>query len=270
MRRMDAVTVFVMLVLLALSTGCGILRIDGTRYGMRTTGSDANAIYESPRVINPESVSSNLIEVSTNGSLFHEQGAAWNPYANPVARSVGDTLTVRISVSVGAEEAATTALSRSSNIEAGIKSLFAYETEIANLGPNPSDPEKLISASSSNEFDGDGETSMSKRLVADVTAEVTHVYPNGNMVIHGSQSSLVNNEKVLVTIDGIVRADDVENDNTVLSDRVANGRITFTGSGPVGDKQRPGWLSRILDGNRNNFTWHASRSVLPETAIKTD
>jgi len=267
---MDAVTFLLTWALLALTVGCGMFNANGTRYGIRPAGPDANAIYESPRVITPKQNPSNLMDVSTAGSLFREKDAAWNPYANPVARAVGDTLTVRVNVSVGAEEAATTALSRSSNIEAGIKSILGYETEIANLGPNPSNPEKLISASSSNDFDGDGETGMSKRLLADVTAEVTHVYPNGNMVIHGSQASLVNNEKLLVTVDGIVRANDVENDNTIVSDRVANGRITFTGSGPVGDKQRPGWLSRILDGNRANFAWHTSQSALPAAGIKTE
>ncbi len=67
------------------------------------------------------------------------------------------------------------------------------------------------------------------------------------MVIHGSQSLLINNERSLLTVDGIIRASDIAISNVVESDRIANAQIEVTGRGIVSDKQRPGLLMRAFD-----------------------
>ncbi len=58
----------------------------------------------------------------------------------------------------------------------------------------------------------------------------------------------MNYEKKEILLQGIVRPRDIASDNSVLSTQVADAKIMMTGIGVVGEKQRPGWLSRILDG----------------------
>jgi flagellar L-ring protein FlgH len=243
---MKNASIILALMSIIILTGCETFRADGTRWGIRPAGPGQDIAYENPSVVHPGEGLNDPYR-PTEGSLFNPSPGAYMPWGDPVAHQVGDIVTVRVAVASSAEHSATTDLSRSSNIEAGIDSLFGYETEIAAMGPNPSNPAELIKASSANDYQGDGETIRSGNITADISAVVTHVYPNGNMIIHGSQATLVNNENSLVTVDGTIRLHDVSPDNIVRSERIANARIEVTGRGVVSDKQRPGWMARAFD-----------------------
>ena len=58
----------------------------------------------------------------------------------------------------------------------------------------------------------------------------------------------MNNEKKEILLQGIVRPKDISSDNSVLSTQVADAKIILTGIGVIGEKQHPGWLTRIFDG----------------------
>jgi len=80
-----------------------------------------------------------------------------------------------------------------------------------------------------------------------MTAMVKEVLPNGNLVVQGSRTVLVNHEEQFMTLTGIVRPEDIGRDNLILSTQVADARITFGGTGIVADKQRTGWGTWIAD-----------------------
>ena len=65
--------------------------------------------------------------------------------------------------------------------------------------------------------------------------------------IRGRRSLLVNHEEQFLTLEALVRAEDISIENTVFSDSLAEARLTMDGVGVVDDKQRPGWLARALD-----------------------
>jgi flagellar L-ring protein precursor FlgH len=48
-------------------------------------------------------------------------------------------------------------------------------------------------------------------------------------------------------VSGIVRAVDIEPDNTVPSTKIADARITVAGRGPLADANAPGILSRFFN-----------------------
>jgi len=186
-----------------------------------------------------------------DGSLFSPQAAFWSPWRDDTAHAVGDIMTVRISIDNSAEKSASTELNRQSTLDSGITSLLGYESKIPGVGSSGTNsattPAQLIKTESSSKFSGDGDTKRAGKMVADISALVTYVYPNGNMVIHGSQSLLINNETSLLTVDGIVRSSDISVDNVVSSDRIANAHVEITGRGVISDKQRPGLLMRVFD-----------------------
>ena len=74
-----------------------------------------------------------------------------------------------------------------------------------------------------------------------------NVLPNGNLLIEGKRSIFINDEKKNIVITGIVRPEDISTDNTVSSSYVADAQITYEGFGPLTDKTKPGFLSRVLD-----------------------
>ena len=205
-------------------------------------------VYESPPVIYPQEVQAPQVQ-SSEGSLFTPVASSWSPWCDDTARIVGDIVTVRVSVDNEAENTATTDLSRASEAQYAIPSLLGNETNFPGVKDtsNNTTADQLIKASSTNNFQGDGGTKRSGKMTADVSAVILQVFANGNMRIHGSQSLLINAENSILTVDGVIRPSDITVDNIVASNRIANARIEVTGKGVVTDKQRPGFLSRVID-----------------------
>ena len=190
---------------------------------------------EEPVVANPKPQSA--------GTLWTGDDGNW--LADVKARRVGDIVTVIIKEQAKASKEATTDTSRDSSISAGISSFFGLEKTVeekTNINPS-----SMISASSGNEFKGEGKTTRSENLIATLTTQVVEVYPNGNLKIRGGKSVAVNNENQIIYLTGIVRPYDVTASNTVDSGSILNAQITYTGKGAISDKQKPGWLMRIFD-----------------------
>ena len=101
-----------------------------------------------------------------------------------------------------------------------------------------------------NSFDGSGSTSRDESMTASITARVVRLMPNGNLYIKGTRQVKVNNETQFIPLSGLIRREDISPNNTVLSSYIADASIEYTGSGPVSDKQRAGWLGRAVD-----FVW---------------
>jgi flagellar L-ring protein precursor FlgH len=162
------------------------------------------------------------------------------------AQMVGDIVTVAIYEQASASKEANTATGRSSEISAGIPNFFGLEGS----GPvlkNPLDPSKLVQGEFNNDFSGQGSTSRKANLSATIAAQVVEVLPNDNLRIFGRKRVQVNNEEQFIGLSGVIRPQDISAQNMVNSKYIVNAEITYTGRGPLSDKQRPGWLMRLLD-----------------------
>lgn len=174
-----------------------------------------------------------------NGSLWREDVRMVSLFETPKAREVGNILTVRIVESSSAKNSATTTTGRDSSISGGIDQFFTLEDYIT--------PYTQVSGSLSSDFEGNGSTDRSGRLMATITVRVVAVLPDGNLKIAGSREVAVNNEKQLIVLTGLVRPEDIDHTNTVLSTDISDARIAYSGIGIVNDRQRPGWMMRTLD-----------------------
>ena len=76
--------------------------------------------------------------------------------------------------------------------------------------------------------------------------DIVEVKPNGNMVLEGERNVLANHETQILKVRGMIRPDDVGPDNSVQSTYLADAKIEYTGKGALGERQKPGILSRIF------------------------
>ena len=93
----------------------------------------------------------------------------------------------------------------------------------------------------------DGETQRSGTLEADITTEVVDLEENGNLKIQGKKRVKINGEIQRIILEGTIRPQDINFDNEVSSKRVSNANIEYEGEGVVGDKQKPGVLTRVFN-----------------------
>ena len=104
-------------------------------------------------------------------------------------------------------------------------------------------------AGSETKLNGEGATSRETVLSTTLSARVTHVLPNGYLVLEGAKDVQVNSERQTVTVRGVVRPADLGAGNTVRSDRLAQMEVRINGKGVVADAvRRPFFLYRLLLG----------------------
>ncbi len=181
-------------------------------------------------------------ETRTDGSLWVNSQSNAYYFQDYKASRVGDTIRVNISETTEGKKEASTDTNRKSKIEATTTNLLGIQTHI------PSVTERLgVEAEFEDEFGGGGTTSRKGEFTATITAVVTEVFPNGSMAIEGRREVTLNNEKEMMTLTGIIRPFDISPSNTIQSEKISDAKITYSGRGVLNDKQRPGWLMRILD-----------------------
>ena len=76
---------------------------------------------------------------------------------------------------------------------------------------------------------------------------ITQILPNGALVIFGRQEIRVNYELRKLMVTGVVRAEDIESDNSVSHEKIAEMRVAYGGNGTLSDLQQPRWGTQVWD-----------------------
>jgi len=76
---------------------------------------------------------------------------------------------------------------------------------------------------------------------------VHKILANGVLVVRGEKWLTLNQGDEYMRVTGLVRTDDIERDNTISSQRIANARISYAGRGALSDSNSAGWLTRIFN-----------------------
>lgn len=185
------------------------------------------------------------MEKTMPASPAREEGSLWpakdlfGVCADLRARNVGDIVTINIVESASASKNATTKTAKTTALDASWSGVLAnISGEVVGAAQK---------AAFANSFDGQGATTRNSTLNAYISAQVIQVLPSGNLAIQGSRQVQVNNENQIINIQGVIRPVDIDSTNQVLSTAIAEAKIELNGQGVVSDKQRVGWLTKILD-----------------------
>jgi flagellar L-ring protein precursor FlgH len=176
-------------------------------------------------------------------------GSIWTPNAVLVdltrelrASRVEDMVTILVAERASAVSTGATKSARATSASASINALAGTMKAGGPLA-------NLANLSGKSALDGSGTTSRDITLNTTLTARVTHVLPNGYLVIEGSKTIQINSEHQAVTVRGVVRPADLSPGNVVRSDHLGQMEIRLNGKGVVGDAiRRPFILYRILLG----------------------
>ena len=80
-----------------------------------------------------------------------------------------------------------------------------------------------------------------------ITATVVDIRPNGNLVLEAHSMVKDNNEVWESSLSGIVRREDIQPDNTVFSEKIAELMIHKRETGHINDAYRRGWALKFYD-----------------------
>ncbi len=173
----------------------------------------------------------------TPGSLFANPSKAYL-FGSVKASQVGDIIYVRVIESIDAIERVSTKVGRSSSFSNAISAFFGLPSStLRNLGAR---------GKSSFSSKGASKFQQSGKLTTTLAGRVVKVFPNGTMLIEAKKYIEVNGAKREFLLRGIVRPEDIDANNTITSDKIADMEIFFDGRGYVVNGGEPGWLAKLL------------------------
>lgn len=210
-----ASTLFAVLAAAALLSGC-------------STMPRSSAAKEQP--VLPEFTA--LPKGSSGGVFIADR--PWALVADVRAFRPGDVLTVVLQETTQARKSADTNYSKSSSVD------------LPNFRIGGSTVKADSRFSADREFSGGATSTQQNTLQGALTVIVQEVLPNGLLRVHGEKSLYLNQGEEFLRVSGFVRAEDIDAENRISSQRVANARIAYSGRGSLADANSPGWLTRFF------------------------
>ena len=178
-----------------------------------------------------------------NGSLF-SANSSLSLFGDRKASRVGDIITVTLQERTTSSKSSKIDLLKDNDI--GI-SAGAGTDQIFGMNPSLGDLGLATNLSAERQFKGEADADQSNQLTGNISVTVVDVYPNGTLVIRGEKWIQLNRGDEYIRISGLVRPDDITPSNTVVSTKIANARIAYSGTGEFADSQRAGWLTQFFN-----------------------
>lgn len=193
-----------------------------------------------------------LPATQTNGAIYQADFDT-NYFTDRKAFRVGDIITISLNERTQASKNANSQIQKDSNTDIGVPNILG-------MAISPKNPLSGLSAlgmtndrlsleagyDAKRSTKGSGQSGQSNSLSGSITVTIAEVYPNGVLAVRGEKWLTLNTGDELVRISGIVRADDISTDNVVSSTRIADARITYSGTGAFANASQPGWLDRFF------------------------
>lgn len=173
------------------------------------------------------------------GSIYRDNYGL-SLWSDSKASRIGDVLTIILDESTDSSKTAKTEISKEDTNALSV-------TQLLGTIPTWKGNQFLNSATdNTREFGGESKSSQNNALAGSLSVTVAKVLPNGNMIVRGEKWITLTDGKEYLRLTGIVRPFDVTPDNRILSSRVADAKIEYSGTGAGADSNRVGWASRIF------------------------
>ena len=179
--------------------------------------------------------------VQAGGGSIYQQGTEVRLYEDLKAGRVGDILTVRLMERTAASKNSATATTKATEVNLANPTVFGRPITLDGV------PLFEGSLNGDSEFEGTGQSSQSNSLTGDITVTVVERFPNGNLRIRGEKWVHLNQGKEFIRLSGIIRPFDIETDNSIPSNKIADAQIAYSSKGVMAAANRQGWISRFFN-----------------------
>jgi len=178
-----------------------------------------------------------------SGSLFKPHYVN-NIYSDSKAHRVGDIISVILSEKTQAKKNAKTELKKENETK------LDAVTGLGGVPVTIGGESVQFGISQNSQFKGDSKADQGNSLSGNISVHVLKVLPNGNLMIRGEKWLTLNNGDEYIRLTGVIRSKDINSNNTIMSNKVANARIQYAGTGSFADANEQGWLVKFF-----NSTW---------------
>lgn len=184
---------------------------------------------------------------AARGSLF---GQGDSPlFSDHKAMHVNDIVTVLISETATSSKKASKALSENDALglnggifaNAGGNSVVSNAVNklngVANIG---------FSSGSTSSYTGSGSATNNATFTTTVSARIVKVMSNGNYFITGRREIMVDDQKQIMQLSGVIRPYDIDQTNQIDSAKISDAKILYANEGDIDRSTNQGWGSKLV------------------------
>jgi len=232
--------------LMAAMAVCALLIVSAVAFAKKPASAPAKASPPGQALANyiDRVRAEQAAEVRTPGSIWSANGQLVRLGTDVKAFRIHDVVMIVVVESLSASTDGQVKGSRASNASSGITALFGA-IKASNALQN------LAGGSASSGLTAQGQSTTDSSLSTTFGAEVVDVLPNGMLVVQATRQLTFSQQTQLITLRGLVRPEDVSNQNQVQSTAMTDLELEVTGKGIVNDstyRQNPlvRWLERMV------------------------
>ncbi len=233
------------LLLSLIVTGC----TNSTKSINNSVKIDETPKYQIPKEIEPP-------KQKAKGSLFSNQGGSL--FSDRKALQIGDIVYVDINEEPTVETYSDkeTILSDEGTTQEGGSLDNVLETSLPVVGSliknSASALNKVLGMgytlpSRTGKFYAEASSNVEDKFVYNVSAIVTQLFQNGNYLIQGTKEVVVNGQKQTLKLSGVLSPYDIEADNTIKADKLANLKVVYYKDGDEQDYMEKPWGTKIVE-----------------------
>jgi len=199
---------------------------------------DPEIDFEPPAYVEQMPSREDKKDFTSTGSIF---GQGDNPlFSDHKAMHINDIVTVVISETAQSSNTGSKQLSKedSTNLNAGVFTGAAKGLNgISDIG---------FSSGTTNSFKGQGSATKDASFTTTVSARIVKVLQNGNYFIAGKREILIDEQKQIIQIGGVIRPYDIDQNNRISSAQMSEAKILYKTQGDVERGTEQGWGTKAI------------------------
>ncbi|MDL0088222.1 flagellar basal body L-ring protein FlgH [Campylobacter gastrosuis] len=184
--------------------------------------------------------------VTNTGSLY---GRGENPlFSDRKAMNVNDIVTIVISETASQTSSGNKNTTKNTTTSLGGGVITAGAAPFSTLANQLNKYANIgFEAGGENSFTGSGSTSRNERFNTTISARIVKILNNGNYFIEGNRELLINGEKQIIQVTGVIRPYDISQTNEIDSKYIADAKILYKTEGDLEKSTKKPWGTRLLE-----------------------
>ena len=181
------------------------------------------------------------------GSLF---GKGDNPlFSDKKAMNVNDIITVVIDENAFQSSSGNKKITKDSSTKLGGGYFTPGDGGVGQTLSGATNPLTNVNfqAGSNSNFKAQASKDRKEKFSTTISARVVKILYNGNYFIEGNRELLINGEKQIIQLTGIIRPYDIDQTNTINSKYIADAKISYKTEGSIDQANKKGWGARMLE-----------------------
>lgn len=208
---------------------------------------DPEMNFEPPKYVEEMPAKQDQKDYVSQGSIF---GKGDNPlFSDHKAMHVNDIVTIIISETAKSSNTGTKALSQSDTTalgggtfaaNGGNPAVSAYANKLnglTNIG---------FTGSSNSSYSGTGAATKDASFTTTVSARVVKVLENGNYFVSGKREIMIDDQKQIIQVSGVIRPYDISQGNQISSSQMSDAKILYKSEGDIDRATKQGWGTKII------------------------